>query len=78
MILISNPIQAPSHEFDEKEIKTPPIDVVDRRIFVGFLGIREENRCLPSHLRPETDSVSETLCSLVFRIPDDGQSPKTQ
>jgi hypothetical protein len=27
----------------------------------------------------ETDPVSETLCSLViFRISDDGQSPKTQ
>jgi hypothetical protein len=24
----------------------------------------------------ETDPVSETLCSLVFRIPDDGQSSK--
>jgi hypothetical protein len=26
----------------------------------------------------ETDPVSKTLCSLVFRIPDDGQCPKTQ
>jgi hypothetical protein len=27
----------------------------------------------------ETDPASEMLCSLVlFRIPDDGQSPKTQ
>jgi hypothetical protein len=34
-------------------------------------------RCLPLHLRMETDPVSETLYSLVFRIPDDGQSPKT-
>jgi hypothetical protein len=41
--LISNPIQAPSHEFDEIEIKIPPINVVDRRIFVGLLGIREES-----------------------------------
>jgi hypothetical protein len=24
----------------------------------------------------EADSVSETLCSLVFRIPDDGQIPQ--
>jgi hypothetical protein len=39
--LICNPIQAPSHEFDEIEIKIPPINVVDRRIFVGSLGIRE-------------------------------------
>jgi hypothetical protein len=29
------------------------------------------------HLRTETDPVSETLCFLVSRIPDDGQSPKT-
>jgi hypothetical protein len=31
------------------------------------------------NLRMETDSVSETLCSvLLFRIPNDGQRPKTQ
>jgi hypothetical protein len=30
------------------------------------------------HLRMETDSVSETLCSLVCRIPDNGRSPETQ
>jgi hypothetical protein len=30
----------------------------------------------PPRLRTETDPVSETLCSLVSRIPDDGQSPK--
>jgi hypothetical protein len=41
--LISSPIQAPSQEFDEMEIKIPPINVVDRRIFVGLLGIREES-----------------------------------
>jgi hypothetical protein len=29
-----------------------------------------------SHLRTETDPVSETLCYLVSRIPDDGQIPK--
>jgi hypothetical protein len=28
-------------------------------------------------MRTETDPVSETLCSLVFRITDDGQSQKT-
>jgi hypothetical protein len=32
----------------------------------------------PSHLRTETNPVPETLCFLVFRIPDDGQSPRTQ
>jgi hypothetical protein len=30
------------------------------------------------HLRTETDTVSETLCFLLFRIPDDGQSPEPQ
>jgi hypothetical protein len=29
-------------------------------------------------LRTDTDPVSETLCFLVFRIPDDGQGPKSQ
>jgi hypothetical protein len=33
---------------------------------------------LLGHLRTETDPVSETFCFLVSRIPDDGQSPKTQ
>jgi hypothetical protein len=32
----------------------------------------------PAHLRTETDPVSETLCFLVSRIPDDGQSAKPQ
>jgi hypothetical protein len=41
--LISNPLQAPSHEFDEIEIKIPPINVVVSRIFVLLLGIREES-----------------------------------
>jgi hypothetical protein len=41
--LISNPIQAPSHELDEIEIKILPINVVDERIFVALLGIREES-----------------------------------
>jgi hypothetical protein len=30
------------------------------------------------NLRMETDPVSETLCFLVFKIPDDGQIPETQ
>jgi hypothetical protein len=29
------------------------------------------------HLKSEIDLISETLCFLVFRIPDDGQSPQT-
>jgi hypothetical protein len=32
----------------------------------------------PLHLRAETDPVSETLCFLIFIIPDDGHSPETQ
>jgi hypothetical protein len=31
----------------------------------------------PPHLKAETDPVSETLCLRDFRIPDNGQSPKT-
>jgi hypothetical protein len=38
----------------------------------------QQSRCLLSHLRTETDPVSEMLCFLVFRIPDAGQSPETQ
>jgi hypothetical protein len=30
------------------------------------------------HLRTETYPVSETLCFVVFRIPDYGQSPETR
>jgi hypothetical protein len=36
----------------------------------------QQSRYLPTHLRMETDPVSETSCSLVFRIADDGKSPK--
>jgi hypothetical protein len=43
MRLISNPIQAPSQELDEMEIKIPPIKVIDRRVLVGLLGTREES-----------------------------------
>jgi hypothetical protein len=32
----------------------------------------------PSHLRTETDPVSEMLYFIAFRIPDDGQSAETQ
>jgi hypothetical protein len=31
----------------------------------------------PFFLRTEGDAVSETPCSLVFKIPDNGQSPKS-
>jgi hypothetical protein len=29
-------------------------------------------------MKTETGPVSETLCFLVFRVPDDGQNPETQ
>jgi hypothetical protein len=32
----------------------------------------------PSHMRTKTDPVSETSCFLFSRIPNDGESPKTQ
>jgi hypothetical protein len=32
----------------------------------------------PSQLRTERDPVSETMCFLAFRFPDDGQSPESQ
>jgi hypothetical protein len=48
----------------------------------GILKTREQNVSLflrdsPSHLRMETDPVSETLCSLVFRVVGDGRSPNS-
>jgi hypothetical protein len=43
-----------------------------------FLRDRREEVTSSLHLRMETDPVSETLCFLVFRVPDDGQSPHTQ
>jgi hypothetical protein len=46
------------------------------------LGLSEGNDSVgassSAHLRTETYPVSETLYFLRFRIPDDGQSPKTQ
>jgi hypothetical protein len=30
------------------------------------------------HLRTETDAFSKMLCSIDFRVLEDGQSPKTQ
>jgi hypothetical protein len=52
--LICNPIQAPSHEFDQIEIKIPPppppINVVAESNFVGLLGVREENYLFRMHI----------------------------
>lgn len=41
--LISSPIHAPSHELDDTDINTPLTKVVNKRILVEFLGIREES-----------------------------------
>jgi hypothetical protein len=38
----------------------------------------QQSRFLPLHVKTEADPVSETLCFVVFRIPDDGQIQKTQ
>jgi hypothetical protein len=42
-----------------------------------FLRDPNEQVSSPPHLRMEKNPVSETLCFLVSRILDDGQSPKT-
>jgi hypothetical protein len=49
---------------------------VDSKGFWRWCITLRRCRCLP-HLRKETDPVSETLCSLVFRLLDDGQSHET-
>lgn len=43
--LISSPIHAPSHELEDTDTNTPLTRVVNKRILVGLLGIREES-CL--------------------------------
>jgi hypothetical protein len=44
------------------------------------LFLRDPTEQMPPspHVKMETDPVSETLCFLVFRIPDDGPSPEAQ
>ena len=41
--LISRPIDAPNHELEDTDSNTPPARVISKRIFVEFLGIREES-----------------------------------
>jgi hypothetical protein len=47
---------------------------------VRLAPLRDPTECVSPcpHLKPETVPVSETLCFLVFRIPDNGQSPQIQ
>jgi hypothetical protein len=40
--LISKPIHAPRHELKDTDTNTPLIKVVNKRILVELLGIREE------------------------------------
>jgi hypothetical protein len=55
----------------QQYVLSPVIDVS------SFYGTQQSRSLPPPHLRTETDPVSETLCFLVFRIPDDGQSSET-
>jgi hypothetical protein len=41
--LVSIPIPAPSHEFEDSVTNVPLTNVVSNRILVEFLGIREES-----------------------------------
>jgi hypothetical protein len=55
-------------------------DGVKHTELLGFwtLSIVRYSECFPSHLKTVTDPVSETLCPLLSRISEDGQSTKTQ
>ena len=41
--LISRPIHAPSHELEDTNTNKPTIKAISKKIFVEFLGIREES-----------------------------------
>jgi hypothetical protein len=41
--LISRPIHAPSHELEDTDTNTTPTRIINKRIFVELLGIREES-----------------------------------
>ena len=41
--LISNPIRAPSHELEDTDTNIHPTKVINKMIFVEFLGIRGES-----------------------------------
>ena len=41
--LISRSIHAPNHELEDTDTDTPPTKVINRRILVEFLGVREES-----------------------------------
>jgi hypothetical protein len=43
--LISRPIHVPSHDLEDIDTNTPPTKVINKRILLEFLGIREESLC---------------------------------
>jgi hypothetical protein len=53
-------------------------DKKEKSKYISVTGRRGPQVSSSLHLRKETDKVSETLCFLVFGIPDDGQSPEAQ
>jgi hypothetical protein len=44
----------------------------------GILNTRKHNVSSKGNMEKQLDSFSETLCFLVFRVPDDVPSPETQ
>jgi hypothetical protein len=44
----------------------------------GILNTRKTMFPVRGKLKKQLDSFSETLCFLVFRVPDDAPSPETQ
>jgi hypothetical protein len=75
--------QSPFFSLREKEKLNPAERTRLKSDEEVIKGVRDTYRdptelVSPPHLRTETDLVAETLYSLVFRIPEDGQSPKTQ
>jgi hypothetical protein len=55
----------------EEEVENYATNLVKKK------GIQQSRCHSPLHLRTETGPVSDTLCFLVSRIPDDGKSPKS-
>jgi hypothetical protein len=45
---------------------------------VTEVSITKVSNRSPLHLRTEVDPITESLCFIIFRIPNDGQSPETQ
>jgi hypothetical protein len=57
--------------------------LLEKAGYLDYLFLRDSTELVyppppPLHLRSETDPVSETICFLVFRIPDNWQRVETQ